>query len=82
MVIVDAFTHYVATNPVPQCNAYHAYATLYEHRVAKFGLPEVFLTDNGTEFNNTKIYPQQIKTNNRKETLLLILLLSSPKENH
>ena len=25
MVIVDAFTHYVALNPVPHCNAYYAY---------------------------------------------------------
>ena len=31
MVIVDAFTHYVALNHVPHCNAYHAYTTLYEH---------------------------------------------------
>ena len=29
MVIVDAFTHYVALNPVPQCNAYYAYTSLY-----------------------------------------------------
>ena len=28
MVIVDAFTHYVALNPEPHCNAYYAYTTL------------------------------------------------------
>ena len=39
MVIVDAFTHYVALNPVPHCNAYYAYTTFYEHWIAKFGLP-------------------------------------------
>ena len=39
MVIVDAFTNYVALNPVPHCNAYYAYTTLYEHSIAKFGLP-------------------------------------------
>ena len=39
MVIVDAFTHYVALNPIPHCNAYYAYKTLYEHWIAKFGLP-------------------------------------------
>ena len=50
MVIVDAFTHYVALNPVPHCNAYYAYTTLYEHWIAKFGLPEILVTDNGTEF--------------------------------
>ena len=38
MVIVDAFTHYVALNPVPHCNVYYAYTTLYEHWIAKFGL--------------------------------------------
>ena len=37
MVIVDAFTHYVALNPVPHCIAYYAYTTLYEHWIAKFG---------------------------------------------
>ena len=55
MVIVDAFTHYVALNPVPHCNAYYAYTTLYEHWIAKFGLPEILLTDNGTEFINNEI---------------------------
>ena len=55
MVIVDAFTHYVALNQVPHCNAYYAYTTLYEHWIAKFGLPEVLVTDNGTEFINNEI---------------------------
>ena len=48
MVIFDAFTHYVALNPVPHCNAYYAYTTLYEHWIAKFELPEILVTDNGT----------------------------------
>ena len=55
MVIVDAFTHYVALNPVPHCNAYYAYTTLYEHWIAKFGLPEILVTDNGSEFINNEI---------------------------
>ena len=55
MVIVDAFTHYVALNTVPHCNAYYAYTTLYEHWKAKFGLPEKLVTDNGTEFINNEI---------------------------
>ena len=55
MVVVDAFTHYVALNPVPHCNAYYAYTTLYEHWIAKFGLPEILVTDNGTEFINNEI---------------------------
>ena len=55
MVIVDAFTHYVALNSVTYCNAYYAYTTLYEHWIANFVLPEILVTDNGTEFINKKI---------------------------
>ena len=55
MGIVDAFTHYVAFNPVPHCNAYYAYTTLHEHWIAKLGLPEILVTDNGTEFINNEI---------------------------
>ena len=55
MVIVDAFTHYVALNPVPHCNAFYAYTTHYEHCIAKFGLTEILVTDNGTEFINNEI---------------------------
>ena len=40
MVIVDVFTHYVALHPIPLCKAYYAYTTIYEHWLAKFGLPE------------------------------------------
>ena len=50
MVIVDAFTHYLALNPVPHCIAYYAYTTFYEHWIAKFGLPEILVRDKGTEF--------------------------------
>ena len=55
MVIVDAFTHYVALNPVPHCNAYYPYTTLNEHWITKFLLPEILVTDNGTEFKNKEI---------------------------
>ena len=55
MVIVDANTHYVALNPVQYCKAYYAYTTFYEHRIVKFGLPEILVTDNGTEFNSNEI---------------------------
>ena len=55
MVNVDAFTHYVALNSVPHCKDYYAYTTLYQHWTAKFGLPEILVTDNGTEFVNNEI---------------------------
>ena len=54
MVIFDAFTHYVALNPVPHCNAYYAYTTFYKHWIAKFGLPEILVTDKSTEFINNE----------------------------
>ena len=55
MVIVDAFTHYVALNPALHCNAYYPFTTFYEHWIAKLGLPEILVTDNGTEFINNVI---------------------------
>ena len=55
MVIVDAFTHYVALIPVPHCNSYYAYKTLFDRWIAEFGLPEILVTDNGTEFMNNEI---------------------------
>ena len=47
--------NYVTLNPSPHCNAHYAYTTLYEHWIAKFGLPETLVTENGTEFINNKI---------------------------
>ena len=55
IIIVDAFTHYVALNPEPHCNAYDAYTTLYQYWIAKFGLHEILVTDNGTEIINNEI---------------------------
>ena len=55
MVIVDAFTDYVPLNPIPHCNAYHAYTTLYEHWIAKLGLPEILVSDIRTEIINNDI---------------------------
>ena len=55
MFIVDAFTDYVALNLVPFCNVYYAYTILYEHWIANFGLPEIFVTDNCTEFINNEV---------------------------
>ena len=52
MVLVDAFTHYVAPNV---CNANYACTTLYEHWIAKFGIPEILVADKGTEFINIEI---------------------------
>ena len=55
MVIVDAFTHYVAPNPVPYYTAYYTCTKFYEHWIAKFGSPVILVTDIGTEFTNNEI---------------------------
>ena len=55
MVKVDAITHYKALNIIPHCNAIYAYATLYEHWIVKFELPEILARDNGTDFINNEI---------------------------
>ena len=57
MVIVDVFTHYVALNPVPHYDACCACTRLYKHWIAKIGLPEILVTDNGTDFLNDDIIP-------------------------
>ena len=49
---------HVALDPVAHFNAYYAYTTLYEHWRAKFGLPEILVTDNGTEFVNNETITQ------------------------
>ena len=55
MVIVYAFTHYRALNPVPLCVAYYEYTTLYKHWIAKIRLPETLVIDSGTEFIKSEI---------------------------
>ena len=55
MIIVDAFTHYVALNPVLHCNAHYAYTTLYKHWIAKCRLPENLDIYNSMEFTNIEI---------------------------
>ena len=70
MVIVDAIAYYVALNPAShslnvalnpashslnESYAYYAYTALYDHWILIFGLPEIFVTVNGTEFINKKI---------------------------
>ena len=40
----------------PHCNTYYASTPLYEHWIAKLGLPEILVTDNGFEFINNDLY--------------------------
>ena len=42
MVKLVGFTHYIALNSVPHCNASYAYTILYEHWIAKIKYLESF----------------------------------------
>ena len=50
MVIEEPITYFLAHHPVPECKAYFAYTTFYKHRISKFGLPEILVTENGSDF--------------------------------
>ena len=71
MVVVDALTH-LTLNLTPHCNPYYKITTFYEHWIAKFGLPEILITDNGTEFINKKksCYPSFITLDMNPEHLM------------
>ena len=55
IVIVNEIAQYVALTPVITGNAYFACTKLHEPWIAKFGLPEILVTDNGTEFINNEL---------------------------
>ena len=51
-VIVDAFSYYIVTNPAPNITPKYAILTLLHHWIAKFGPPQILVTDQGTEYIN------------------------------
>ena len=51
-VIIDAFSHFVVTNPAPKINSKYAIQTLLHHWITKFGPPQYLVTDRGTEYIN------------------------------
>ena len=54
-VIVDAFSHFVATVPIKSNNAKTAVKTLLHHWITKFG-PHIYLvTDRGSEYMNNEM---------------------------
>ena len=48
-VIVNAFSHYVVLYPSPKNDANNALTVLFDHWIVKFGIPDIFVTDNGNE---------------------------------
>ena len=51
-VIVDAFSHFVVTEPVEQNNSQNAVNSLLHLWITKFGLPIYLVTDRGSEYIN------------------------------
>ena len=51
-VIVDAFSHFVVTNPAPNITSKYAIQTLLHHWITKFGPPQYLVIDRGTESVN------------------------------
>ena len=51
-VIIEAFSHFVVTNPAPNINSKYAIQTLLHHWITKFGPPQYLVTDRGTEYIN------------------------------
>ena len=51
-VIIDAFSHFVVTNPAPHITSKYAIQTLLHHWITKFGPPQYLVTDRGTEYTN------------------------------
>ena len=71
MAIFDTLTHYVALNPVPHCNVYYEYPTLYEDWIAKFGLTEILVTNN----NEIIHYVIYVTLNTKHEHLMPLGLM-------
>ena len=51
-VIIDAFSHFVVTNPAPNITSKYAIQTLLHHWITKFGPPQYLVTDRSTEYIN------------------------------
>ena len=50
--IIDAFSHFIITNPTSNIKSKHATNTLLYHWITKFGPPQYLVTDRGTEYKN------------------------------
>ena len=51
-VIIDAFSHFVVTNPAPHIISKYEIQTLLQHWITKFGPPQYLVLDRGTEYIN------------------------------
>ena len=55
LVLQDLFTRWVECVPIRKANARTILKEFKERVVLRFGTPEVFLSDNGTEFKNKAV---------------------------
>lgn len=55
LVFVDLVTRWVEVSPIRKANAKTIFKELHERVIMRFGIPEVFLSDNSTEFKNQAV---------------------------
>ena len=51
-VIVDAFIHYVVFHSSPKNDAANAFTVLFDHKIVKYGITDILVTDNGNDYIN------------------------------
>ena len=51
-VIIDAFSHFVVTNPAPHITSKYAIQTFLHHWITKIGPPQYLVIDRGSEYIN------------------------------
>ncbi|KAL7291695.1 hypothetical protein TKK_0014485 [Trichogramma kaykai] len=69
LVFVDEFTRWVEVIPIRKANAQTIRRELNERIFLRFGVPDIFHSDNGTEFKN-KIIDQFLKERGVKHTTI------------
>ena len=54
-VYIIAFTHYVVLHSSPKNYATNALTVLFDLWIVKFGIPDILVTDNGSEYINGEL---------------------------
>ena len=55
LIIMDMFTHYIECIPIRNANAVTIKRMMTKRIFLRYGLPDVILSDNGTEFKNDEL---------------------------
>ena len=79
LVMVDCFSRWTEVCPLPDKTALSVADAFFPNIVCHFGMPSVIHSDQGREFENNRIKPEQLHTIRRVErfnrTLLMMLAM-------